>query len=204
MTDLEIYNCALIRVGCEPLTTLVGTGKAQRIYANVYASEVKKLLITHPWNFALKRTTITENGNTPDHEFTYEFDFPTDYLRIRSIEDYDGSNGGGGGHPYSFYGNNSCPGYKVENNKILANEATLKIRYVADITDASIFSVEFAEALEIKLAEKLSYTYTQSNTFRKDLLAEFQVKLDDARAFDAQSGGTPEDFQDEVFLNSRF
>lgn len=203
MTDLEIFNCALIRVSCEPLAATTGNSKPERLYQNMYAATVQKLLVEHPWNFAIKRVGLTANGNTPNHTFSHEFDLPADFLRLLSVENYDGENSGGRNYDYFYDQFNSCPDYKVENNKILALDEEINIRYLYNVTDATLFSVEFAEALELKLAEKMAYTFTQSNSLRESFAAEYKEKLQDAKSIDAQSGGTPIPFQDQVFLNSR-
>lgn len=186
MTALEIFNCALIRVGCEPMADLTGTDKRQRMYDNIFSSTTRKLLYSHPWSFALKRVQLTENGNAPVFRFTSEFDTPADFIRLVSLYDAD-----------------QCLDHSVEGKKVFANQTTIDMTYVKDVTDTSCFTDGFAELLELKLAEKMSFQFMQSTSFTASLKNDFKIMQEEVRSIDSQSSGSPQQFQDEVFLNSR-
>ena len=124
-TDIDICNSALVFLGVETITSLSDTTK-QAVLCNLKYPKVKKrVLKAHPWNFTIIRETLSDNGNTPDHEFGFEFDMPTDCLRILQVYDY-----------YDEFG------YRIEANKILANADTLKVKFIKEV-DESEFTEDF-------------------------------------------------------------
>jgi hypothetical protein len=184
-TDVDICNSALIYLGVEQIGALNETTK-QAVLCNLKYPKVKtRLLKQHPWNFTIKRDTLTDNGNSPDHEFGFEFDMPANCLRILQVYDY-----------YDDYG------YRIESNKILANTATLKVKYIEDVAESE-FPEDFAELLALELAIDLSYFLVQSEPVRAGLRQLHAERLRDCRSIDAQEG-TPEDPNADEFIKARW
>lgn len=184
-TDIDICNSALIFLGVEPISSLSDATK-QAVLCNAKYQKVKKrVLKAHPWNFAIYRETLTDNGNTPDHEFGFEFDMPADCLRI--IQVYD--------HFDEF-------GYRIEANKLLSNQQTLKVKYIKNVAESE-FTEDFAELLALELAVDLSYFLVQSEPVRQGIRDMLKERLRDTRSFDAQEG-TPEDINADEFLKARW
>lgn len=183
-TDLGIVNSALIKLGVETISALPGTTR-QGILANEQFSKIRdELLMEHPWNFAMKRATLTATGATPEFEFSYEYSLPADCLRVWSTQ-----------YAEDFY--------QVEGGKLYSNYSDIKIKYIAKITDATKFSSIFSELLSLKIASDLCYVLVQSNTLKGVLLQEYAVKLRDARSHDAQEN-PPYLLMDDIFINSRY
>lgn len=108
------------------------------------------------WRFARKRDALAADTATPEWGFDLRYAVPSDFLRILSIEDYDGD-------------------YEVEGGYILTDsEAPLNIRYIARITDTSQFSPSFVDALATRWAAELAPTITKSKSQRQDLLTEYE------------------------------
>ena len=182
-TIVQIYNIAFIHLGVETIAATSETNK-QTTTANAKYEFVKnRLLRQHPWNFATTRATLTDDGTTPDHEFTYAFALPTGFLRLLSLYEY---------------GNQD---FRVEANKILAYEDEIKIKFIKDVEE-STFPDEFAELLGLELAIDICGQLVQSETVRAGLLSTRAERLRDARSVDAQEG-KPEDPNDDVLLNAR-
>lgn len=181
-SQLEICNAALMRLGADTITALTDDSKKARL-CNAHYDRIKKdLIISHFWNFAIKRTDLVLDHTDPAFEYSNQFDLPSDYLRVFKLypEDIE---------------------YKIEGNKLLCNEDAAQMIYVADVAE-SFFRVYFEQALILKLAVELSYTIIQSNQTSMRLIAEYEEALRNAKLFDAQEG-TPDEFEADLWLNVR-
>jgi len=188
MTDqLKICNSALIKIGVNRITALTETNKAAILCNEQYDKMRRACLREHPWNFAIRRVELATLSATPAFEYLYAFLLPTDVIRVL---------------PPSSVEVATCK-YKIEGRDILTNESTLKIKYIADVTDASQFDDSFAEALATRLAADLAYSLVQSNTLATQMLAYYEKVLSLARTADAQEG-TPDELMEDVFINARF
>ena len=99
-------------------------------------------------NFALGRKVIAKLTTTPEFGYAYEYEYPTDCLKVLGIGEVQEKE------------NN----YSVEGRKILTDEDYedgMELRYIKDETDVSKFSPEFIIALSCELSEKISLQITQ-------------------------------------------
>ena len=87
----------------------------------------------------------------------------------------------------------------------VTNEDTIKILYVAKITDTTQYDTSLIETLSAKLAAELCYPITQSSTLMDRMFALYESKLKEARFNDATEGTADDDvrIQSDDFLNSR-
>lgn len=169
MTDVDICNAALVKVGAEPIATLEDNSKRAKLCKLHYTRLKNELIVSHPWNFAIKRVTLEENGDTPAFEYAYAYDLPEDYLRIFRVA----------------YGDDID--YKVEGKTILSQDQTFPMLYISETTE-EMFSVYFTEALGHKVAVELSYSMVQSNELSERILKNYTDSLRNARLYDAQEG----------------
>lgn len=184
-TKLQICNSALIKLGAEVIPSLDQESKRAKLCDNQYEVVKTKLLRSHPWNFAVTRASLTNDGVTPAFGYTYQFDLPVDCLKILQAMATDTS-----------------VEYKIEGRKILTDEETLNIMYVADVSE-EVFDTSFAEILALALAADIAYAMNQSNEFAQSLKAELEQALRPARSFDAQEG-TPQDLEASAWLDVRY
>ena len=61
-SKLQIWNMSLRILGAAKLTTLTDDVEAGRILTDIYDLLLDEVLAAHPWNFAIKRATLTELG----------------------------------------------------------------------------------------------------------------------------------------------
>jgi hypothetical protein len=184
MSDVDICNSALIKLGIEQISALNENSRAAQLCNEQYDKQRKMLLRAHPWNFAVKREALTATVNTPVYEFSLEYNLPSDYLRIIDTE-----------YPDSFY--------QIENNKLYSNISDLKVRYISDITDTDLFTPDFAELLSLKIAIDLSYVLVQSPALTERLMMQYESALRDIRSFDGQENPSYP-VMDDIFLNVRY
>lgn len=87
-TKLDIFNTALPLVGVsDQLTDPAGASKAHIILNRFYPTVVDEFLTgTIDWSFVRKRATLTPSETiTPPTNWSYAFEVPADYLKLRSI-----------------------------------------------------------------------------------------------------------------------
>jgi hypothetical protein len=101
--------------------------------------------------------------------------------------------------------------YKVEGRKILSNASSMKILYVARITDPNEYDELLRETISAALAADIAYGVTSSNPVTQNMYQLFQDKLRDARFVDATEGqntspdlGMTDEIESSTFINSRF
>jgi hypothetical protein len=179
LSNVKIANSALIKVGANRIDALTDDNDRAAIINEQFDELRDELLRSHPWNFAIQRKSVAQTADTPVFGFTYEYQIPSDSLRILSTnipQDVD---------------------YQIELNKngtslvIVTDYSEVKIRYIKRQTDPTLFSHHFAQTLALRIAYDVSYFFNQSTAQRNQLWQEYQAMLAQARSFDAQEGRMP-------------
>jgi hypothetical protein len=151
LDDTKICNMALGRLGANTIDSFEDDTDTQpeaiqcRIH---YAQTRDELIRSHWWRMARARATLSQNAaytaDTTTFEWTYAYDLPTDFLRMKK--------------PFE----NTVPGnlelrysYSLEGKQILSNESTMKIRYIKRVTDPTDFDPLFVKVFVIELALKM-------------------------------------------------
>ncbi len=247
-TKIQIVNKALRLLGAERLTQVQLTADSPeqaRIVNDIYDSVLEEVLVSHPWNFAVKKAELTEigglittwtaegtanvwqaalttepadvkfNGNLgteqssiaaltadkywfwesnvlyvystsdPDTAYTApgvdavinEFGFantfalPDDYLRVIKLE-------------------SNTVRFIIEEGRLETNEAEAKIKYIAKITDTTLFSSGFIMLFAQKLAAEMTIPTSNSPALATKAYELYRTKRSEAKAFDAQEGSS--------------
>lgn len=123
-------------------------------------------------------------GLPPAFGFSMKFPLPTDYLRVVNLDD-------------------SSIKYKIEGGYLLCDDASVKMLYIAKITDTTKYEPMFDHLLGVMLAHELSYSLVQSASLKLALAQEVQILLRDVRSADAQEG-TPDDFEFNTWTEARY
>jgi hypothetical protein len=171
-SEVSICNGALLILGAKPIGSLDDNTDNARLCNQFYSSTRNTALQAYPWNFAVRRATLTQDATAPAYGFTYQYDLPNspDYcLRVLRAQD-----------PRIVF--------RVEGRKLLTDEGSINIKYISRITSAAQFSPLFREALEYLLAWKLCYAVTGSTSLRKDLMQSYESILVEAEDIDTQEG----------------
>jgi hypothetical protein len=190
-SKLSIYNRALQKLGQQSLASLDVNNKSIRELTTAYEPRLKALLRRYPWNFAIKRVSLSTTGETPAFEYTNEFLIPSDCLRVLKVDS--------GEYPY-----------KIERSVVDGNlsaivtnaSAPIKIRYIAYVENTSLYDPLFAELLSHLIAIDVCEAITQSNTKKNLLLEELKRVRADAFAADGQED-YPDPLSDGSWWESR-
>ena len=188
---VEICNSALNQLGASTILSLTENSKNGRLCNARYETVKDAVLRAHPWNSAIKRQTLAADTVAPDWGFAKQYTLPTDCLRVLTIQNHDSN-------------------YKVEGRKILSNDTSLKLVYVARITDPNEMDVLLRESISAALAADIAYAVTANATLATRMNEKYQLKLSEARHADAGEGyntdatlGPTDNISSEDFINSR-
>lgn len=192
-TAVSICSNALLLLGAQPInsfdeasgSTTGGIDRA-RIAANLYPSFRDSLLRAHPWNCATKRVVLSPDSTAPAWGYAYRFTLPGDWLRTVQVGDDD-----------------SDIDFKSEGRYLLADESTLKLRYIFRNTNEATWDAALVALAEQGMAAAMAYPLTQSASLRDVQLGVYRDALKAARGIDGQDdpAQTLGGFE---LLNSRF
>ena len=63
-TQVSICNMALRLIGATRITSITASSEEARVLNDIWTDTLDEVLAAHPWNFAIKRATLTELGGT--------------------------------------------------------------------------------------------------------------------------------------------
>ena len=187
MTEVQICNLALTRIGKDTITSLSENSKAARM-CNVHYEPTRDALLEESlWNFAIKRADLSQDVTTPNHEFANRYLLPTDFLRIVRTEN----------EALEYFHE-----YRIEGDYLLTDDGEVAIEYVAKITDPAKFPPQFADLLAQRLAAEICMVLTDNASATEQLWKVYETKLRAARFSDAVQG-TPRNIIADTWTNSR-
>lgn len=196
-SQVEIANRALTKLGAGRIISFNDDNKQARSVTSMYNIVRDAELRSHIWQFSVRRASIAALSTTPAWGYAYEYQLPSDCLRIIMVNDrYPGPS-------LDDYRNESVAEYAIEGNKILTDIGSpLKIKYISRIQDTTEWDAMFVEAFACRLAMEMAEDLTQSNTKRELAQAEYMAALRGAiRANAIQQ--PPQDLPDDSWMFSR-
>ncbi len=179
-SSVQIVNSGLILIGAEPINSLSDTSKAAKLANRMYDLLRQDLLLSHPWNFAVARKELAVTVNTPEYDYAYEYTLPSDVLRVLDTDLPQGE-------PWEI-GINPTTGDKV----FMTDSSAVKIKYVKNLTDTTLFTPTFEQALAARIAAHFAYALVQSSTLQQNMYSLYKDLLSSARSFDAQESADQE------------
>jgi hypothetical protein len=168
--SVEICNLALTSLGADTIMSLDEDTENARRLKVLYIPVLKDLLRAHPWNFASRRASLAQLSETPPFGFTFYYQLPTDCLRAIEINEDPTIN------------------FVVEGRRLLCNEESVDLKYIAYIKDPTLFDANFVALLAARLEAGVAYSITNSRTLSKDRWDIYFAMVKTARSSDAQEG----------------
>ena len=87
-SETSIANMALGRIGSKRLNDIDADTTVEAILCRLHYEQARnELLQSHVWRFALARSVLSEDTNTPDFQWDHQFDLPVDYFRAIGLYD---------------------------------------------------------------------------------------------------------------------
>jgi hypothetical protein len=174
-SSVDIANRALTKLGQSRITALDQDTNNARVINAVYDTLRDAELRAHVWSFAITRASLAVLADAPLYQYSYQYQLPSDCLRLLEIEHFSPSN-------LNDYITRDDTNYKIEGNKILTNaNAPLNIRYVKREEDTQQYSSDFVEAFACRLATECAETLTNSTSKRQLAWQEYKDAISIAR-----------------------
>lgn len=184
-SPVAVVNSALIKVGAERIDSLTDSNPRAIICNEQYAKCRDDVLIAHPWNFAIDRASLSESLPVPIDGFEHKFALPSDVLRVLSINE------------------DSSIEWAIEGEYLHTDESSVKIKYIKQVTDTTIWSASFDEVLALRIAAEICYSLKKDASQTDTLWKLYKSQLAQARSFDAQEGYKEIGVESDQWLNSR-
>jgi len=168
-SDVDIINSGLNLIGATNITSRTEDSKAARVTNQRYDFVRDGVFRAHPWHCLVKRQELAADTTDPVMEFSNAYQLPADCLRVLRDQYLDTI-------------------YRVEGRRIVTDESTIKIIYIARITDPNEYDALLMECISARLAADCAFALTASRTLAADMFALYEAKLSEARFVNATEG----------------
>lgn len=174
-SEVSIANRALTLLGADTIIALTDDNNRGRTMAANFEAIRDAELDRHRWRFSIKRANLPALASAPLFQYGKQYQVPVDFLKL--IEGGDLVSGS----DLTDYRTGSSALWSREGDKILTNlAAPLHIRYIARITDTSLYSPSFAESFAARLADECCERITQSDSKRQICMAAYKRAIKEA------------------------
>ncbi len=199
-STVDIANYALNMIGASNISSFDENSKAGRLVNQRYAGARDAVFRSHPWNCLIRRAALAQETQAPAFGYTYQYALPTEPYCLRVLEFSNGSLS----YPQdNMFSNRGGPVFVIEGRKLLTDEGSAQIKYVARVTDPQEYDASLVEALSARLATEIAYAVTGSTTVVQLVTAIYDEKMREARFVDATEGA-PQRIEASDFIESRF
>jgi hypothetical protein len=167
-SQIEIINRAIILLGAEPITSL-SEGTVQQVAAtSQWDTTRKSLLRDHPWNFAIKQSTLSPVAGVSHVGYIHAFKIPSDSLRILTVAQ-----------------NGTNVDFRNRSNYLFTNSNPVTVDYIYDEADPIYWDALFVNVFAYKLASDIGYALTKSQTSANAMYELYERALKKARYVDS-------------------
>ena len=194
---VDICNEAMDLLGAATITALTENSKEARLCNRRFDTVRVAVIRAHPWNVAITRATLAKDATAPAFGFANQFTLPTDPYCLRVLSFWN-SNVDSDVAAYD-----SQVMFKIEGRKVLSNEGSCKITYLARVTDTEQYDPLLSSTIAHKLAAETAYAITGSNSVTQGMQQLYELRLKEARSIDAMEG-VPDKLIADDFINIRF
>jgi len=180
---VEICNAALISLGADTIASLTDDTKEARLCNQRYVPSRDAVLRAHPWNCAIKRTTIAPVTTAPSWGWSNAFNYPSDCIRVLGLKD-------------------STQPFVVEGKQILSDASSLEVLYVAQVTDPNTMDPLLRDTISARLTAELCYPLIGQMPVAKEFWDIYNMKLTESRGMDGQESFVGQ-IEADTWLNAR-
>jgi hypothetical protein len=182
---VSICSNALLMVGAKPINNFTEAADRVRLAANLYPSQKKAFLRSHPWNCAIVRTTLAPMADAPAFGYSKQFQLPGDCIRLLDVGSED----------------DGAMDYRVEGKRILFSGTALPIRYITSLDEGS-WDDSMVTAMELRMAALFAFPIAASSSLAQSFKEQADQAFRAAKNTDGQED-PPQSFDDSPLLSSR-
>ncbi len=184
VSEVSICNLGLTYLSSARIESLTEDSEPARKCNAIYEYERDGLTEEHNWNFAKTELSLAllDDAPTLTDKWLYRFQLPTDCLRVIRVQ---------GDYPYAVYG-----------DKLFYNAETVKIEYIKQVTDVTLFTKMYVKALAARIAAALAYGITQ-NASMADVAEKRMIRIVKAAKQDDGQEGVGTYLQSGSLLDNR-
>lgn len=182
----DIVNMSLDQLGWPGHVAWIYEGSpAARVALEIYGTVRDTLLEQGDWPFAMAEVLLVTNAQTPPSDWTNEYAYPSDCLRVRYVRPGPLTGGTTNYDPQpqlfrTYFDIRTSPPARA----ILCNLASAILTYNARVTNPASWDSGFLSALVAALAAKMAFMLPQSADTAKVALGVAQNERVNAMAVD--------------------
>jgi len=196
-SNVAIANLALTKLGDLRILNLTDNTKPAREVNAVFDMTRDYLQRRFSWRYCIKRANLAADSGTPLWDWSYQYQIPTDCLRILQVGQW---------YPSPDLSDLISTGgqeYVLEGKYILSNQAgPLKLRYLSRVTDPVQFDTAFDMAFSAYLAYLVAEPLTASAEQKQMAYQDYRNAIKDAVIANAIEN-PPESLADQTWILAR-
>ena len=200
MTELDVANRALMKLGASSISSLEEDKKAARVMKDIVASVRDQFLRDNVWNPAVERAILSKSSTAPAWGWASKYPLPADYIKMITVES-------GSESALNIYVDGDQPvpvKYRIEGGYIMCDETgALWVRYVKRLTDMTRYDSMMIEALATLYAKEACMAISNDISLKNLLYDEYRMLLDTAKKQDGWEDGSTEYQEDEYIAVRR-
>jgi len=182
VTKTDIVNLASTHLGERRYTDpFTDTSPTAELLSFRYDFSRKEVLRSHTWGCAKKDVSLSEDATAPEHTWSKRFLVPQESLRLVNIANTDLND--------LHYKEYELKGQYIHTD--LA--APLKITYIRDEDDTSLFDSMLTESIALHLAASCSMAITDDKGLSQGLFNLYDRKVEEAKFIDSLQRRRPVD-----------
>lgn len=159
-TETTICNLALGKLGAARIISLTEESPEAQACSLHYPQTRDEVMRSHRWNFAIARSGLSELSTAPAFGWAHQYQLPEDCLRVLQVNGYE---------------EDQAPdNWEVEGRKLLTDESSVLVKFIARIEEVGLYDSLFIEALSLKLAAKLTIPLTGSDSRAGGFTSEYE------------------------------
>lgn len=182
VTKTDIVNLASTHLGERRYTDpFTDTSPTAELLSFRYDFSRKEVLRSHTWGCAKKDVSLSEDATAPEHTWSKRFLVPQESLRLVNIANTDLND--------LHYKEYELKGQYIHTD--LA--APLKITYIRNEDDTSLFDSMLTESISLHLAASCSMAITDDKGLSQGLFNLYDRKVEEAKFIDSLQRRRPVD-----------
>lgn len=188
-TQLSVCNMALSLCGQKAATSVASPTRPEEVACALWWDDCRQeVLRVHEWQFATTTATLSLTSPTvtpPD--YAYQYELPSGCLRPCELVLQQGISTSWNVLLDSNVPQNPQvpPDFLIRSGKLLTNYPSAILRYVADITDPSLWDANFRTAFAYRLAAAINAVLTADPQRSAALYQSYQQLIDRAASIDS-------------------